>query len=281
VTALHEASLSGDLNTLITTLEEYNTHLSCIPLPPPQQCDASQAVKDIMRERVVLNGVRFLGQGSLFLETLRRLASFLCSDSTVNGTAGDTQVGGWSEATAEQHTATTITNNPFLSWTIFSALASLAPLRSSPPQGNFVVDSILTRCARTTSGFDSYNTVLQLLPSPEMLLKPRPGQNPPIDIELFVSNGSVQGAVSTTNMYGLYRFEDIEIMGNRMSDSNGNSENTSEKNDDLAWLSIDTVVVEKIDFRTGRSLRFLRIEVPERMSSTENRSSLYRDESIS
>lgn len=114
-----------------------------------------------------------------------------------------------------------------------------------------------------------------------MLLKPRPGQNPPIDIELFVSNGSVQGAVSTTNMYGLYRFEDIEIMGNRMSDSNGNSENTSEKNDDLAWLSIDTVVVEKIDFRTGRSLRFLRIEVPERMSSTENRSSLYRDESIS
>ncbi|GMH63673.1 hypothetical protein TrRE_jg1002 [Triparma retinervis] len=239
VAALHAASLSADLNTLVSTLEQYKSHLSCIPLAPPQQCDASQAVKDIMRERVVLNGVRFLGQGSLFLETLRRLASVLCSDKTVNGSAGDSQ-------------------------------------------GNFVVDSILTRCARTTSGFDSYNTVLQLLPSPDMLLKPRPGLNPPIDIELFISNGSVHGAVSSTNMYGFYRFEDIEVMGNRMSYGDRQSGDTNSKDrtdEDLAWLSIDTVVVEKIDFRTGRSLRFLRVEVPERMGS-ENRSTLFGDQSV-
>jgi hypothetical protein len=239
VAALHAASLSGDLDTLVSTVSQYKSHLSCIPLAPPQQCDASQAVKDIMRERVVLNGVRFLGQGSLFLETLRRLASVLCSDETVNGSAGDTK-------------------------------------------GNFVVDSILTRCARTTSGFDSYNTVLQLLPSPSMLLKPRPGLNPPIDIELFISNGSVHGAVSSTNMYGFYRFEDIEVMGNRMSSgdrASGDTNSNDRTNDDLAWLSIDTVVVEKIDFRTGRSLRFLRVEIPERMGS-ENRSTLFRDQSV-
>ena len=111
-----------------------------------------------------------------------------------------------------------------------------------------------------------------------MLLKPRPGQNPPIDIELFISNGSIHGAVSSTNMYGFYRFEDIEVMGNRMSDAQRNSADTNNDrtNDDLAWLSIDMVVVEKIDFRTGRSLRFLRIEVPERIGS-ENRSSLFRE----
>ena len=223
VRALHDACLSGNRNQIISTIKANKSHLVCIPLPPPNPCDASQAVKDIIREKVILNGVRFLGQGSLFLETLRQLASILCSDKTVEGLSGDTQ-------------------------------------------GNFVVDSILTRCARTTSGFDSYNTALQLFPFPEMLLKPRPGQNPPIDIELFVSNGSVHGAVSSTNMYGFYRFKDIEMMGNRMSGVS--SSDSAIANDDTdgsgnPWLSLDTVVVEKIDFRTGRSLRFLRIEMPE------------------
>jgi len=66
-------------------------------------------------------------------------------------------------------------------------------------------------------------------------------------------------------MYGFYKFEDIEAMGNRMSDAGGGRE-SAEGGSDYAWLSIDTVVVEKIDFRTGRSLRFLRIEIPDRLS---------------
>jgi hypothetical protein len=224
VAALQAASLSGDRMNLLSTLEEYKAHLQCIPLAPPQVCGVSQAVKDVLRERLVLNGVRFLGQGSLFLETLRRLAQQLCSYESVKGSAGD-------------------------------------------PSGSFVVDAILTRCARTTSGFDSYNTVLQLLQCPEMLLKPRPGALPPIDIELFVTGGSVHCAVSSTNMYGFYRFEDIEAWGNRMSEPGGaHGGRDSGGESGGAWLSVDTVVVEKIDFRTGRSLRFLRIEVPDRLS---------------
>ena len=231
VSALHLASLSGDRELIISTLEENAKHFSCIPLPPPAPCDASQAVKDILRERVVLNGISFLGQGSLFLETLRRLSEVLCSSDEVGSTCGDST-------------------------------------------GNFVVDAILTRCARTTSGYDSYNTVLQLLQSPTMILKPRSGENPPIDIELFVTNGGVHGAVSSTNMYGFYRLEDIEQMGNRTSDHSMSGDDQS----DNPWLSIDTVIVEKIDFRTGRSLRFLRIEIPNRVSESTaggEKSSIY------
>lgn len=89
VTSLHLASLSGDRELIISTLEENAKHFSCIPLPPPAPCDASQAVKDILRERVVLNGISFLGQGSLFLETLRRLACVLCSSEEVGASCGD------------------------------------------------------------------------------------------------------------------------------------------------------------------------------------------------
>jgi len=210
--------MAGNRDGIIDTLAEHASYFSCIPLPPPAPCDANQAVKDILRERVVLNGISFLGQGSLFLETLRRLSTALCS--SVGDDCG---------------------------------------------MADFIVDAVLTRCARTTSGFDSYNTVLQLIQSPEMILKPRASRNPPIDIELFVTNGSVHSAVSSTNMYGFYRLEDIDNMGNRVSDvssgTGGGTGNDGEVGN--PWLSVDTVIVEKVDFKRGRSLRFARIEVPD------------------
>jgi len=127
----------------------------------------------------------------------------------------------------------------------------------------FITEAILTRCARTTSGADSYYTVDKMIGAETLLLKPRGGSGgelPPIDIELFSTGNSVQCAISSTNCYDFYKFTDIEMMGNResmSSDGDGSFGMFSRP-----WLSVDTVVVEKIDFKTGRSLRFLRIEIP-------------------
>jgi hypothetical protein len=108
--------------------------------------------------------------------------------------------------------------------------------------------------------------VLQLLPVTGVILKPRPGQ---VGVELFASEGAVHCAVSSTNMYGFYRFEDIEMMGERFSGGGDGRDSGGSGADPAPWLSVDTVVVEKIDFRTGKSLRFLRIEVPDRISLSE------------
>ena len=293
---------------LLQLLNDHKSILSCIPLPPPAPVTGAQAIKDLLRERLVLNGVNFLGQGSLFLETLRRLTAKLCARPDV--------VGLW-------------------------PAPGPGPEPSDPSPGEFVSDAILARCARTTSGADSYYTVSSLLGNPDaMLLKPREGTSggpgsggggthgsdaaglPPIDIEVFVSGGSVHCAVSSTNCYGFYRFEDIESFGDRNSSDNNNNNNTSSSaiggggghhaggkgdhgvgivghstyssrdtlhalpvllakgtdgaaGDELlpggAWLYLDTVVVEKIDFRTGRSLRFLRVEIPTALDPSTER----------
>ena len=139
---LQSASQQSNQKLLLETLHQFRSHLSCIPLPPPKPCSTSQAVKDRLRERVVLNGVRYLCQGSLFIETLKRLSKILCGSQKVNGSAGDTS-------------------------------------------GKFVTEAVMTRCARTTSGADSYEMVNKILGSPDLLLKPRSGQLPPIDIELY------------------------------------------------------------------------------------------------
>lgn len=226
ISALNEAALASDLSTLLTLLRDHRSSLSCIPLPPPKPCTRAQAVKDLLRERVVLNGVRFLGQGSLFLETLSRLAKTLCSSPSVGGSAGDSN-------------------------------------------GHFVTEAILTRCARTTSGADSYYTVDKIIGAQNLLLKPRGGQLPPIDIELYSTANSVCCAITSTNCYGFYKFDDIEKMGNTRESINSEGSLDGGGMFGRPWLSVDTVVVEKIDFRTGRSLRFLRVEIPEERERRE------------
>jgi len=69
---LRVAASKCDRDEMLLLLSKNRTSLSCIPLPPPKPCTRAQAVKDLLRERIVLNGIRFLGQGSLFLETLQR-----------------------------------------------------------------------------------------------------------------------------------------------------------------------------------------------------------------
>jgi hypothetical protein len=84
----------------------------------------------------------------------------------------------------------------------------------------------------------------ELFERPSLLLKPRVEQIPPVRIEMRGSGSSVRCKVNTTNLFGLYRMEDIE-------------ECTKQKYTEYpdAWVLLDTVVTETLTFGASAKLR--------------------------
>ncbi len=113
-----------------------------------------------------------------------------------------------------------------------------------------VVQSVMCKASRTTSGYDSYAAVTSLFVTEKYLLTPRTEDAPhPIHIELLLIEGSIQSSVSCINYYSLVEHPDRE---------------TAIENDSYqprVWLKLETVVVEKTNYVTGRGARYLSIDL--------------------
>ncbi|CAM9813581.1 unnamed protein product [Discosporangium mesarthrocarpum] len=199
----------GNRDSVLTVFQDFPEHFSCIPLND-SNVEPKQAINDLLRENVILNGVKFFGNGELFLESLRQVVETL----------------------------------------------SLSPDYKGSRTGSEIVERVLCKASRTTSGSDSYFTVDQLFTNSDYLLKRRAECLPPINIEVFLVDNNIHSVVACANYYGLYSLDEIE------SASQSFKVHTPQ-----AWLCLDTMVVEKTDYRTGRNVRYLRVDTPDRPSS--------------
>jgi hypothetical protein len=120
--------------------------------------------------------------------------------------------------------------------------------------------------SRTASGADSYFILCRVFELPGLLLKPRSALIPPVKVDMRGAAAAVQVSVTTTNLFGLYRRDEIEeaaLHANEMPE---------------AWLMLNAVVTESMNFRfaddevtggrcagseNGSGRRTLTIETPE------------------
>ncbi len=113
-----------------------------------------------------------------------------------------------------------------------------------------VVESVMRKASRTTSGYASYTSIAALFVTEKYLLTPRTEDAPPpIQIQLLLIQGSIQSSVSCINYYSLVEHPDGE---------NGIG---CDSQLPRVWLKLDTVVVEKTDYVTGRGARYLSIDL--------------------
>ncbi|CAM9521272.1 unnamed protein product [Pylaiella littoralis] len=196
----------GNRDSVLTVFQNFPEHFSCIPLND-SNVESKQAINDLLRENVVLNGVSFFsGDGKLFLESLRQVVEILSQSPDYKG--GRT--------------------------------------------GSEIVERVLCKASRTTSGSDSYFTVEQLFTNSDYLLKRRSERLPPISVEVFPMDKSIHSVVKCANYYGLFSLEEIEA-----------ESKTFAVHPPHAWLRLDTMVVEKTDYLTGRNVRYLRVDTPD------------------
>ncbi len=114
-----------------------------------------------------------------------------------------------------------------------------------------MVQSVMCKASRTTSGYDSYASVVALFATEKYLLTPRSEDAPhPIQIELLLMEGSIQSSVSCINYYSLVEHPDGDTTAIG-----------SDSHLPHVWLKLDTVVVEKTDYVTGRGARYLSIDL--------------------
>ncbi|CAM9129968.1 unnamed protein product [Laminaria digitata] len=199
----------GNRDSVLTAFQNFPEHFSCIPLND-SNVESKQAINDLLRENVILNGVKFFGHGELFLESLRQVVEIL----------------------------------------------SQSPEYKGGRSGSEIVERVLCKASRTTSGSDSYFTVEQLFTNSDYLLKPRAERLPPINVEVFLVDNSIHSVVACANYYGLFSLDEIE------AESQSFRVHTPQ-----AWLRLDTMVVEKTDYLTGRNVRYLRVDTPDLPSS--------------
>ncbi|CAM9819345.1 unnamed protein product [Scytosiphon promiscuus] len=202
----------GNRESVLTVFQNFPEHFSCIPLND-SNVESKQAINDLLRENVILNGVKFFsGHGELFLESLRQVVEIL----------------------------------------------SQSPEYKGERTGSEIVDRVLCKASRTTSGSDSYFTVRQLFTNSDYLLKRRAERLPPINVEVFLVDNSIHSVVACANYYGLFNLEEIEAESQSFAVS-----------PPQAWLRLDTMVVEKTDYLTGRNVRYLRVDTPDLPSSQQ------------
>eukprot|EP00903_Cladosiphon_okamuranus_P006894 g6711.t1 len=200
----------GNRDSVLTVFQNFPEHFSCIPLND-SNVESKQAINDLLRENVILNGVKFFsGHGELFLESLRQVVEIL----------------------------------------------SQSPDYKGDRTGSEIVERVLCKASRTTSGSDSYFTVEQLFTNSDYLLKKRSERLPPINVEVFLVDNSIHSVVACANYYGLFSLDEIEA-----------ESQTFAVHTPRAWLRLDTMVVEKTDYLTGRNVRYLRVDTPDLPSS--------------
>ena len=116
-------------------------------------------------------------------------------------------------------------------------------------QAEDVAERVLQSTSRTSSGADAYFVLNELFSTSgdeERLLKPRPGPLHPVQIELLYRNGTTMTCkVSTTNLFGLYRSDEIEEYTREYRPAEDRDSGPE------PWVLLDTVVTESLTFTWG------------------------------
>ena len=116
----------------------------------------------------------------------------------------------------------------------------------------FLYEQLVIRMARSTAAADSHFKLNAVMGSPDLIIMPVAMKKTPtpIELNLFVNKGTVHAQVSTANNCGLFRKADVKPL-------------EPAKNSGRPWISLSTVVEERVNFSNGESVRHLRVKVPE------------------
>mmetsp|Transcript_105 Transcript_105/g.153 ORF Transcript_105/g.153 Transcript_105/m.153 type:complete len:262 (+) Transcript_105:61-846(+) len=147
-------------------------------------------------------------------------------------------------------------NNQFLEaiYELCEKMCDMDDVRTRPQE---LVEGLFMRMARSGSGADSYFKLNSIMGSPDLILMPRQPEGnqtlpPPILVDLYVAGGQIHAIISCTNMYGLFRKADIT----------GIKTGSNAGGDNAAWINVDAVVEERVNFGNGDSVRFLKAKFP-------------------
>jgi hypothetical protein len=86
--------------------------------------------------------------------------------------------------------------------------------------------------------------------SPDLMIMPVPIKKPPtpIELNLFCLNGNVHAQVSSANNFGLFRKADVKSV---------------DTNTSRAWVTLQAIVDERVNFSNNQSVRILRVKIPD------------------
>jgi hypothetical protein len=176
---------------------------------PASTMDIAQAIKDFRREKVLLNGVRFTPE----LNSVDNNDTFAAS----------------------------VRN-------LCSILCRMFP--DNEMDALQISDSILRKSCRTGCGADSFFAVHKMFAVEHSILmqNTRP-DDPPIEIDVFFSQGCLYAHTECFNSFILVDSSEIEKIGD---------------SEPVPWLYIDTFVTDETNFTTGESRRKLDIIAPAR-----------------
>eukprot|EP00978_Attheya_sp_CCMP212_P036540 scaffold166592_cov55-Attheya_sp.AAC.1 len=129
------------------------------------------------------------------------------------------------------------------------------------PQGGvkidpvFLYDEMLVKMARNTSAAESFFKLNELLGSSELIMMPAQTSNsktqlPPLEVEMFLSGGSINANVRTSNLYGLHRQVDLQ-----------SSKGAHDESRAKPWIGINAVVHELVNFGNNSSCRWVQPSV--------------------
>ena len=189
--AIRAGTRDRRLDDVARLMHENRARLSHLPLAPSftgeDAAEArAQALKDLERESLLLNGVAFHGNMETFLDVLRRLAAHLAHLAIARP----------SHAADSEH-----------------------DLERAQAHGISISEALLRCCSRSTSGADSYFAVHRLLgiddaidadDSKRLVLMPRAVAARPIEIQLRLRAGVPSATIDCGLEYGLYAMDDDE-----------------------------------------------------------------------
>lgn len=212
---------------IFSAIEANKSYLENIILDPIAVVTTEQALKDFNREKVLLNGVPFvpdMSYATYFPRTLRLLIHRL----------------------VRQLTPPVV--QPIESKSLFDTKTELENM----------YNIILQRASRTSSGSDSFYKAQTMFRVEGMFLAQYSSKNdPPVKIDLFISNRCICAKIEVRNTYALYNEDQLcEIV-----DSNCRP---------VPWMLIDTVVFDESNLQTGHHCRKMNITVanPRRKTKT-------------
>ena len=122
---------------------------------------------------------------------------------------------------------------------------------------------ILQRACRTCSGADSFFKIEKIFHSHGVCLVQRSSSSePPIIVDIFISDGCLCARIETKNLYALYKEENLAAISDQESLSTM-----------AAWMVLDTTIIDEYNFKTTESTRKMCVNIGKNTYSNKNHSS--------
>jgi hypothetical protein len=114
----------------------------------------------------------------------------------------------------------------------------------------YLYEHLVIRMAPSTSSADAHFKLNAVMGSPDLLIMPVPMKKSPTPIELnvFCLHGCVHAQVSSGHNFGLFRKTDVKPVDN---------------NTGRAWVTLQAIVDERVNFSNTQSVRSLRVKIPD------------------